>query len=163
MANIFSPQEILRIAIKVEENGENLYEALESKAQNEKLKSKWHYLKEQEEAHAKTFQEMLDKVGDYVVYEFSPGEYEAYLRAIASGYIFTQELIEKKTKELFHSDLEAIEFGIYIEKESIFVYSALKEYILAEKQPVLNKVIDEEKKHLGQLHLLKEQIKGSEI
>jgi rubrerythrin len=159
MANIFSPQEILRIAIKVEENGKALYGALESKTKDEKLKKMWQYLKEQEEEHRKTFQGMLDNVGDYIVDEFRPGEYEAYLRAIASGYIFTQELIEKKTKELFSSDLEAVEFGLYIEKESILTYSALRDYVLTAKQPVLDKVIDEEKKHLVQLTLLKDQMR----
>ena len=158
MANIFSPQEILRIAVKVEENGKGLYEALESKTKNDKLKVIWRYLKEQEELHQKTFQEMLDNLGDYVVAEFTPGEYGAYLGAIAKSYIFTQSLIDKKRKELFKSDLEAIDFGIYIEKESILTYSALGRYILDAKRKVLEKVIEEEKKHLVQLTLLKDSL-----
>ena len=159
MANIFSPQEILRIAIKVEENGKKLYEALEKKAGNVIMRDAWAYLKDQEELHRKTFQAMLDNVGDYIVYEFSPGEYDAYIKAIAAGYIFTQELIVKKTEEGFKSDLEAIDFGIYIEKESILTYSALRGYILTEKHPVLDKVIDEEKNHLVKLTILKDKIK----
>jgi rubrerythrin len=151
MANILSPQEILKIAIKVEEEGRNLYHILEKKAEDKQLKEMWQYLKEQEEEHRAIFQEMLDKSAEYIVYEFSPGEYEAYLSAVASSYVFTQELMKQKTKELFASDLEAIDFGIYVEKESILTYSALKEYVLADKQPVLDKVISEEKKHLTQL------------
>ncbi|MCK9615585.1 MAG: hypothetical protein M0R48_08780 [Candidatus Omnitrophica bacterium] len=158
MANIFSPQEILRIAIRVEENGKKLYAILEKKTGNEIMREVWAYLKDQEELHRKTFQAMLDNVGDYIVYEFSPGEYDAYIKAIAAGYIFTQELIEKKTKEGFKSDLEAIDFGIYIEKESILTYSALRGYILAEKHAVLDKVIDEEKNHLVKLTILKDKL-----
>ncbi|MCK9573395.1 MAG: ferritin family protein [Candidatus Omnitrophica bacterium] len=159
MSNIYSPQEILRIAIKIEENGKKLYEALEKKTDNAAMREVWGYLKDQEEVHRKTFQVILDNVGDYIVYEFSPGEYDAYIKAIAAGYIFIQELIEKKTKEGFKSDLEAIDFGIYIEKESILTYSALRGYILTEKHPVLDKVIDEEKNHLVKLTLLKDKIK----
>ncbi len=103
---------------------------------------------------------MLNKIGDYIVYEFSPGEYEAYLKAISSQYIFTQELIEKKTKELFSSDDEALDFAIGIEKDSILTYNALREYVLTEKQPVLDKIIDEEKRHLAQLVMLKHELKG---
>ncbi len=158
MENIFSPQEILRIAVNVEKNGKNLYETLESKAKSESLKATWKYMKEQEEVHGQTFQTMLDNVKDYIVYEFSPGEYAAYLRAIASEYIFTQELIEKKTKEGFSSDLEAVDFGIYIEKESILTYSALRKYVLTAKQSIIEKVIDEEKKHLADLVMLKESL-----
>lgn len=159
MANIFSPQEILRIAIKVEENGNKLYAALETKAKEKKLKDTWGFLKEQEEVHRKTFQEMLDKTGDYIVDEFNPGEYAAYIRAIASEYIFTPQLIADKIDEGFEGDKEAIDFGIKIEKESILTYSALREYIFTEKQPIVEKVIDEEKNHLVKLTLLKDQMK----
>jgi rubrerythrin len=155
MTNTFNPQEILKIAIKVEEEGKNLYHILEEKAKDDQLKEMWRYLKEQEEVHRQIFQKMLERSGEYIVYEFSPGEHDAYLNAIASSYVFTQELIERKTKELFTSDLDAIEFGIYVEKESILTYSALKEYVLADKQPVLDKVISEEKKHLTQLMSLR--------
>ncbi|MDD4955497.1 MAG: ferritin family protein [Candidatus Omnitrophica bacterium] len=159
MSNIFSPQEILRIAISVEENGKKLYGALEKKTKDKGIAEVWAYLKDQEELHRKTFADILDNIGDYIVYEFSPGEYDAYIKAIAAGYIFVAELMEKKTKEGFVSDLEAIDFGIYIEKESILTYSALRSYVLTEQHPVLDKVIDEEKNHLVKLTLLKDKFK----
>ena len=158
MAANFSPQEILKIAIKVEENGKKLFGILEEKAKDEKIKSVWRYLKEQEDVHRKVFQEMLDNVGDYIVYEFSPGEYEAYVKAIAASYIFATRLVERKIKEGFGSDLEAIDFGIHIEKESILTYTALREYVQTAKQVVLDKVIKEEKTHLVRLTALKESL-----
>ncbi|MDP2924454.1 MAG: ferritin family protein [Candidatus Omnitrophota bacterium] len=157
--NIFSPQEILRIAIKVEENGRKLYEDLEKKAKDKEVKELWGFLKTQEESHRKIFQEILNKVGDYIVDEFNPGEYEAYVKAIAKEYIFTPEIITKKMKEGFSSDIEAIDFGIQIEKDSIITYSALRTYILTEKHPILDKVINEEKDHLVKLSLLKDFLK----
>ena len=159
MKNAFNPQEIVNIAINIEENGKKLYEILETKAKDQKLKAVCKYLKEQEEIHLKFFQEMLGNIGDYVIHEFSPGEYEAYLRAIASEYILTQEIIRGKIKEGFHSDLEAIEFGIFVEKESILTYSALRDYVLAGKKEVLDKVINEERKHMTDLIALKNLLK----
>jgi len=158
MKEPFSPQEILKIAVNVEKNGRKLYEILEGRAKDEKTKNIWKYLKEQEETHIQTFEGMLDNIGSYIVYEFNPGEYEAYLRAIASEYIFTLELIDKKIKEPALSDTEAVDFAVRIEKDSILTYSALREYILTEKQAVLDKVIEEEKKHLADLILLKTQM-----
>jgi rubrerythrin len=70
-------------------------------------------------------------------------------------------LIEEKTRVLFNSDLEAVEFGIYIEKDSILVYSAFKEYIITAKQHILEKVINEERNHLVRLVNLKEVISRS--
>jgi len=159
MVNIFDPQDILKIAINVEADGKKLYEVLEAKVRDGKLKTMWKYLKEQEEIHRQIFQKMFNNIGDYIVYAPSPGEYNAYLKAVASEYIFTQELIKKKTKEGFSSDLQAVDFGISIEKESILTYSALRKYILPAKQSVLDKVIDEEKKHLVDLVMLKDQMK----
>jgi len=159
MRNTFNPQEIVKIAINIEENGKKLYEALEGKAKDKKLKLMWKYLKDQEEIHRQIFQKMLDNIGEYIVHEFSPGEYEAYLRAIATEYIFTQEIISGKVRKGFCSDLEAVEFGIFVEKESILTYSALREYMLTGKQAVLDKVIDEERKHLIDLIVLKDFLK----
>lgn len=155
MYDNYSPQEILKIAVKVEESGRKFYEGLENKTKNQEVKELCAYLKRAEERHAKTFQEMLDNLGDYIIHELAGGEYESYLRAIASEYVFTQELMEKKAKEGFNSETQALDFGIKVEKDSILVYSALKEYVLTAKQAVLDKVIEEEKKHLIQLSLLK--------
>ena len=152
MVESFNPQEILKVAIAVEKNGKELYEALEAKTKSKELTEVWKYLKEQEIEHAKIFQDILDNSGDYLIYEYGIfGEHDAYLRALASSYIFTQELIEKKKKELFDSDLDAISFGIDIEKESIIVYLSLKDYLISDKQSILDKIIGEEKKHLVRL------------
>jgi len=159
MESAFSPFEVLKIALRVEKNGESLYTALETKAGDEKLRSMWRYLKEQEKKHQQTFQAMLNNTGDYVIREIKPGEYMAYLNAIANEYIITQELTEKKLKEGFDSDLDAVEFGIYIEKESILTYSALREYLVTSSQPVLDKIIEEEKKHLIDLAVIKTSLK----
>jgi rubrerythrin len=136
-----------------------LYADLEEKAKDTKLKEIWKFLADQEESHRKVFKEMLDKVGDYIVDEFNPGEYEAYVRAIASEYIFTPQVIAEKSKAGFTSDNEAVDFGIRIEKESILAYSALRKYILTERQQILDKVISEERNHLVKLVLLKGTLK----
>jgi len=158
MAN-FSPQEIVRIAIKVEEAGEKLYAKLQYTAVDEQIKDVWGYLREQEHVHREVFQRMLDNIGDYIVDNFNPGEYDTYLRAIASEYVFTPELIERKSKEGFPNDLAAIKFGIDIEKESVLVYEAMKDFVVLERHDILDKVIKEEKKHLTLLIGLKAALK----
>ena len=65
MRNTFNPQEIVNIAINIEENGKKLYEILETKAKNKKVKAVCRYLKEQEEVHLKFFQEMLGNAIKY--------------------------------------------------------------------------------------------------
>lgn len=155
MANIFSPQEMLRIAIRVEANGVQLYATLESRAHSPGAKAVWAYLKEQDELHRMIFQDMLDQVGDFVPSDTYPGEYDAYINALAAEYVFMPDLISRRIAGGFATDQEAVDFGILIEKESIGTYTALKKYLLAVKQPVLDKIIEEEKGHLVKLVELK--------
>lgn len=155
MAQQYDPGEILKIAVEVEKNGKDLYEVLALESQDEKIKEIWSYLKKQEELHQKVFQEMLDNQKDYLVFEFSPGEHQAYLGAVASEYIFTQDLIKKFINRRFENDNQAIDFGISVEKISILTYTTLRDYIKRDKRVVLDKIIKEEKNHLVQLESLK--------
>ncbi|UCG35743.1 MAG: ferritin family protein [Candidatus Omnitrophota bacterium] len=160
MPEQFHPQEIVKIAIKIEEKGKKLYGSFEEKATDPKLKEMWCYLKDQEEEHRKTFARMLEHISDYIVYEFSPGEYDAYLAGIASEQVFTPELIEEKTKQGFSSDIEAVDFGIRIEKDSIFIYMALRPYVAVDKQEALDKIIQEEKQHYLNLMSVKKSLEA---
>jgi len=157
----FSPQEILKVAVLVEEKGKNLFEVLEERTENLKLKAVWKYLKEQEILHKETFQDMLNNIGDYVVDDFSTGEYDAYMKAIAMDYILTPELIDDKVKEPPATDLDAVDFGIFIEKQSILTYSAFREFIQNDKQQILEKIIEEEKNHFIKLISLRDMITDS--
>jgi rubrerythrin len=157
MLESYSPEEILQIALKVEEKGKDLYGKLESATTDNSLKEMWQFLKNQEEAHRQTFQRMLDNLDEFIVEEFSRGEYDAYLDAIAANYVFTPQLIDQKSKALFASDIEALDFAISIEKESIFVYSGFKKYLRPEKLPVVEDIIREEEQHFIQLTTFKNQ------
>lgn len=159
MGEAFNPREIIEIAVQIEENGKKIYQALEGKATDPKLKEMWRYLKEQEAGHKKIFQSILSGLSEYVVNEVSAGEYKAYLDAVAANYVFDRKLTEEKINEFFKTDEEAVDFGIHIEKESIFTYTALKEYIVLEKQSVVEKVIYEEKKHFADLVQMKRRLK----
>lgn len=158
MTEKWSPEEILDIAVRVEKNGQKFYEALEKKSEDEKLQSTWRYLKEQETEHEKIFSEMLEKANNYLVFEYGSGEYEAFLKAIASEYIFTPELIKEKIQKTFNSDLEAVDFALNMEKESILVYSALEDYVIEDRRKILKKIIAEEQKHFITLTDLKKQL-----
>jgi len=163
MLENYNPGEILKIAVEVERNGKDLYALLELKSQDSQARQIWAYLKQQEEVHQRTFQEMLSHQKNYLIVEFSPGEHESYLRAIASEYVFTQDLIKKHIKAEFSSDIEAVNFGISVEKISILTYSALREYIKKDRLAVLDKIIDEEKNHLAKLKGLKRTIEHTGI
>jgi hypothetical protein len=77
---------------------------------------------------------------------------------MAPNYTHTKKMILKKTQESFPSDLDAVEFGIYLQIEAVLTYSALKDYILPDKLDVLNKIIGDRKRYLGKLTLFKRRM-----
>jgi len=159
MQEKWSPQEILKIAEKVERHGQNLYASLEVKSVDEKIKTVWNYLKEQEITHQQIFSDILASDDNFKIDEFGTGEYDAYMEAIASEYIFTPQLIEEKINTECVSNIEAIDFALGIEKESVLVYTALKDYVKEDKLYILDKIIDEEKRHVVELTRLKQILK----
>lgn|SRR3989338_3430565 len=159
MTEHFNPQKVLETALKVKESSKKLYEALSLKSA-ENQKRLWNYLSQDSELHGKVFKEMFQDGEAYVVYELSSGEYDPYLGEIIPSFRHTQETIVKKTRELFTSDLEAVEFALSVTIESILVYSALKNYIVPDKLDIFNKIIGDEKKHLAKLNLVKKDLMG---
>lgn len=160
MSDIFSPRELLKIAVAVEENGKSFYAALAKKAPAGPMRDLWNYLKDQEETHIKVFKDILAKTSVDSVYDFSPEENGDYLKALAAGYIFTNDLISKKIDHMFSSDIEAVDLAVNIEKDSILVYSAFKGQIFKDEKMALDEVLSQEKKHLIQLLLLKNTLTG---
>ena len=65
---------------------------------------------------------------------------------------------EKKGEELakqVKDEIEAIETGIDAEKDAILFYNEMKKLVLKGAHETIDKLIDEEQKHLSQLSQLK--------
>ena len=56
------------------------------------------------------------------------------------------------------NDIQAIELGISVEKDSILFYYDMKELMPRQVQPMVDKIIIEEKSHLRQLSELKKKL-----
>jgi len=84
-----------------------------------------------------------------------------YVKALADQHIFTKEQDAQELARKAASDTEAIGFALGIERDSILFYSEIKHFVRETAQKMLNKVIEEERKHLRQFADLKKQISGS--
>jgi len=158
MTEEFNPQTILEIVSQLKKSSGNLYEALGPKTTDSEIKNLWGYLKQDSELHSKVLKEMCDKPESYVVYELAAGEYNLYLKEVIPSLRYAKEVVVKKTKELFDSDLAAVEFAIYLTIELMLAYSTLKDYILPQKLDLFNKIAGDEKKHLTKLNLAKRKL-----
>lgn len=158
MGNIFAGSEIVEIGIQVEKNGRDFYCALTAKSKDKKAKEIFTYLADQEEKHIAVFQGLLGSVQKYEPAEAYPGEYFAYMSALASEHVFTKKNKGADAAKRTKTDKEAVSLGIGFEKDSIIFYEGMKKVVPDGDQKVVDRLIAEEQCHLRTLSELKAKI-----
>jgi len=158
MAIFFDVSEIYQFAINIEENGEKFYRKVAEKFDDTKVKEIFIFLADEEAKHKKTFEKLLEGIKNYQPSETYPGEYFAYLKAYSQELIFSTKLEEKIGKEI--GTIEAINFGIKREVDSILYYTEVKNFVPETQHSQLDKIIEQERQHFIKLSALKEKIKG---
>lgn len=158
MGNIFAGSEIVELGVQIEKNGRDFYNTLVSQSKIPKAKEVFNYLAGEEEKHIVVFQKILASVEKYEPPESYPGEYFAYMNALASEHIFTQKDKGKAVAQKIKSDQEAVSMGIGFEKDSIIFYEGMKKVVPDYDLKVLDELIAQEQDHLKQLAELKKKI-----
>ena len=158
MTNIFAGSEIVELGIQIEKNGRDFYNALVEQLKNQKAKETFKYLAGEEEKHIAVFQNILDSVHKYEPPETYPGEYFAYMNALARDYVFTQKDKGREIAKNVKGDKEAINLGIGFEKDSIIFYVGMKKVVPEYDHKIVDRLITQEQDHLRQMSELKESL-----
>jgi rubrerythrin len=147
-SQILNAKDLVSFAISIEEKGEMLYALLYSLAKNEIMRSGFDLLRQDEKRHIETFQSLQNSL-NLIESKISEPIFE-FTNTLVGDIIYTSQ----KRDELLYSvsDIdEAIEYAITIEKDSIMFFENLKNMVNDADKDMLNLVISEEKKHLGEL------------
>lgn len=153
----FDAADILQFAIRIEEDGELFYHRAALMADNKSIADLFNELAAEEIRHKSVFENLLSQVKRFDPPESYPGEYMAYLR----DYIDWKAVFSKDGKtELpdIHSTVEALNFAIQREVDSIMFYQELKAYAPAKEQPPIEKIILEERGHFARLSAMKKSL-----
>ncbi|MDP2940678.1 MAG: ferritin family protein [Candidatus Omnitrophota bacterium] len=151
MGNIFSGSEIVELGIQIEKNGRDFYSALAKQSKNPRASGVFEYLAGEEEKHIAVFEQLLDSVERYEPAEAYPGEYFAYMNALAAGYVFTQKDKGSEIAKGIKSDQDAVDMGIGFEKDSIIFYEGMKKAVPEYALKIVDALIAQEQRHLSQL------------
>lgn len=146
---MFTMDDLLEVAIKMEENGESVYNTSIKKVKNKDLKSMLKWMADEEASHGKWFSDLKDSL----CLELE----EADLKKMAPQVL--QDMMGEKTLSLDDVDFskittlfELLETFIKFENDTILFYELLEMFI--EDETVLDglkKIILEEKSHVEQL------------
>lgn len=155
MGNLFTGSEIVELGIQIEKNGRDFYGTLSSNSKNPQIKEIFGHLAGEEEKHISDFQEILNNLEKYEQTESYPGEYFAYMNALAGEYVFTQKDKGREIAVNAKNDTDAVELGIGFEKDSIIFYEGMKTAVRDPEQKVIERLIAQEQIHLRRLIDLK--------
>jgi rubrerythrin len=157
MAVPLRASEVIQFAIRIEENGEAFYRQMAEKIKTKDIKDLFNRLANEEVSHRDIFQHMVSKIEQYEPMETYPGEYFAYLRAYADGHVFTKEKKGQLMARKIKTAKEALEFAIRAEIDSILYYMEAKNLVPEDQKGIIDKVIEEERKHYLKLVKMKEK------
>ena len=160
----FSAEEILKIARRIESNGARFYRAAAEKFTDESLRELVLSIAEMEDQHERIFKiiqsTLLQEETGHVAFPDSP-EGEAYLNALADGYVFDirEDLIE--TLAGYETIEEILRKAIDLEKDSIIFYLGLKDMVRNDQEKArIDEIIREEMDHITTFSRHLETISG---
>lgn len=151
---MFSPHEILEIALNIEVEGYKFYMTMAKNSNREDAKSTFQYLAKQEEEHMQTFKILLrrfEKEADNLI---NWNEASDYLKTMSEHKVFPDSATLVKRFASSEPE-EIIRYAIEREKETVIFYYELLEIINDnEAREAVKKIIEEEKKHVVTLREL---------
>ncbi len=154
---ILDARDVIRFAIRIEEDGEALYRKAALAAQDKDVRDLFNLLADEEIQHKVLFREMLSRMETLQPAETYDGEYAEYLSDYVDGkVIFTKEARKELTPDT-QDTLSAITFAIGRETDSILYYHEAKRFIAEKYYEIIDNIIKEERKHFSRLSELRKK------
>jgi len=148
---VFTANDIVEVAVRIEENGINFYNFAQTIAKTEDAKKLFEQLAAAEAAHKRTFEKFLSQIETFTPAERYTGEYTDYLRNyVDNNLIFTKDVMDKQLAKVADT-LGAVEFAIQRELDSILYYHEIKNLVPQGQHEAIEKIIAEERKHYAML------------
>lgn len=147
---MYSINEILDIAVELEEAGYEFYTKCIDKFEDQVIKDLFTFLADEELVHKELFLSM--KQGDENKKGIFTEEYFLYMKSIGGGKIFSDEN-DRDFDEIITVE-DAVKKAFHDEKESILLYSELKNHYSGDTEALalLERIIAEERNHVMKLY-----------
>lgn len=147
-----SAEEVVRVAVNMEEQGLEFYTEMAKKAGSSETTEIFLQLARDEKEHVKVFRVLLEgSSGGDKLWTSSPDEereIDGYLRSLIQLQTFgDKETVDVKNRDL--SPEEALRFAIHAEKDAIVYYGGVAQCAGSESsKEIFNRIAGEERSHL---------------
>lgn len=159
MSVFFSMQEVIEMAITTERSGQAFYQTASKLARENKLRKLFQYLAEEEKKHLKTFQDLYNTLKEKP--EITPYNWEEaklYLEALVDSRFFAGPDKAINLAKEAKDELEVIYAAIEFEKDTLLFFYQILEMIKPQKHELVKKIIEEEKRHIQRLSIVKSKL-----
>ncbi len=154
----FNIGEVVELGVKIEEHGSRFYSDLAEKTDNDKVKDIFIALADEEKSHIAAFKMIEVAVADYSSETLYPDDYFTYVSRLADEHVFTKNVDLDEIIKDIKTDVDAVDLALRFEQESIKFFEALKDGFSGCELEIIDKLIDQEIKHVEKLTTLKESL-----
>ena len=150
MAVFFNSGELYRIAEEMEKTGLAYYSEIARNTADKSVKAVFQFLAAAEKRHQRLFRRMMNSSPKSSPPESYKGEYRNYLAALLKEQVFPSSA-SARSRAARSGVTGALNTGIKTEKDSILFYSGLLDLVRPDDRTAIDKIINEEKRHLRKL------------
>lgn len=144
----YSGQEIIDIAVRIEENGNEFYTAAANMiAENNDIRGLFLDLAEKEVMHISVFQRLAEKF-DEDSFDFGAQDASDYIGHLADSHIFGRPDSGKEVAKTIKTPKEGLETAFKFENDSVAFYTELLKFTRSSSKKLVQQIIDEEKEHV---------------
>lgn len=140
--------DLLELAALNEQDGYAFYVESAKKLNEEKLIDFFNFLAEEELRHHKFLTDYKNRIDSFIPREPLPREYNENLKNCMSSLSPKKNTNLKESVEEITTIEEALELAFNFEKDSVVFYAMLKTVASQDLYPMLDKIIEEEVKHI---------------
>ncbi|KAF1085728.1 Rubrerythrin [Sporotomaculum syntrophicum] len=147
----FSGEEIVKLAVAVEQQGQKFYEIAVDKVGDPEIKEMFTALASEEKQHIIDFEALGIGLGqEFVPNESYVNEYSNYMHALIDNHVFNHDNVDKLAAGVT-TVREALAVAMQFEKDSILIFQELYNVVDASGKDIIGKIIDQEKQHIRKI------------
>ncbi len=160
----FTGNEVIEMAVRIEENGLKFYTDAGKASKNKSVKDLFKTLAEEEGRHIKAFLNLKKLLAEDELasagFDAYLDEASQYLKALADTEVFTKPEGGKKLAGAVHDEHDVLNTAIGMEKDSLLFYYEIQKMIREKDRAVVDNIIEQEKDHLRKLTELQTGLAG---
>lgn len=158
METQYTAKDVLQMAVQAKARGVDLYLTLARNSENYHVGKLFTELAKDEQRHKMDIERKIKELSTEAREEAYPGEKALYLKALVDSNVFVCTEAQEKALETTISEEDAIQAGITFEKDFMLFLHDMKNQVSKETGELVDTLLEEEIKHLGEFFHLKERI-----